>query len=194
MVDAGVVRRDGDLLAEEHDGEAAAAVEDVLAAAGDRAADEAVDEPLVAEPVEGGVLAGQVAERLDDEHRKAAALGGLHDEAGELGEVGHVELRHGEPDHAGPAAAQVLRGAVGLVAQLLDGGEDLLADAVADVRVVADDVGHRLARHAGAARHVLLRHGQRGHPHLLEKAAESDCSCSHCTGSLPRGKTFSATW
>src|SRR5262249_19224328 len=71
------------------------------------------------------------------------------DLVGQLGEVGQAQLRHGQGDHPGAAAAEVARREVHLVTEFGDRVEHPAAGRVAHVWELVDHIGHRLDRHAG---------------------------------------------
>ena len=125
-------------------------------------AERAEDEPVghgEARAAQQLELAGGVASGLLDEHDDAGGLGRRDHRAGEFAEVGEAEVGHGQRDGAGAAGAKASRGQVRLVAELGDRLFDTALRRRADVRIVVDDVRHRLDRDARDSRHVVQCHG-----------------------------------
>ncbi len=118
-----------------------------------RAEDQAVDQ-VVAQTRGHLALTLPEAVGLVDQHRPAVLGGRLHDGAGQLGEVRHVEGGHGQGDHAGPSLAQAAGGQVRPVVQVVDRRLHPLAGVRLHVQVAVRDVGHRLDRHPGSRRDV----------------------------------------
>jgi hypothetical protein len=133
----------GDVLAQQDHGNVARVPAELGFTEAQRAEDQAVEQVAARVLVQELAFPGRVAVGLLDHHRVGmpARLG--DDEPGQLGKVGHAQLRHGQADHPGPAPAEVTRHQVGLVTELLDGPLDALAQLVRDERELVDDVRHR---------------------------------------------------
>src|SRR5690606_32472729 len=120
------------------------------------------------------------------DHHPVPHLGGRGDDiAGELAEVGHVDLGHDEGEHARATGAQGAGDGVRAVVQLVDRVEHALAHLVAHVGVAAHDVRHSADGDLGAFGDVAqcCRH-----PHLpdLVRAAFDDRSvCNVCKHAVP---------
>jgi hypothetical protein len=120
--------------------------------------------PSMAMPAEPGqqvALALRPAVGLVDQDRPAVPLGGLHDQAGQFREVRGGQVRHGQRDHPGAAAAQLASGQVGHVAQRLDRRLHPGPGRRSNVDISVHHVGNRFDRHARSCGNVLeaRRHG-----------------------------------
>jgi len=161
-------RRDGP-LPQQHDGEVVLPVRDLVRGDGQRGEDEPVDH-VRAHAVEHLALGGRVRAGGVQQHQVAQLGRVLGDLLAQLGEVGRVDLRHGEGQEAGAAVLQLAGAHVGAVPELADGLLDPGPGARLDVRVVVDDVGDGLDAHAGALGDVL-EPGR--HPVLLRAETRS---------------------
>ena len=142
-----------DPFAEQHHGQAVQGGE-VVGGERERAQDQAVDH-VVADAAGGFALLFGAAAGLVDEDRPVVVGGGGDDVPGQLGEVGDVELGHGQGDHPGTPFAQVAGRQVGPVVECGDGLLDPGPGVGAYVLVAVDDVGDGLHRHSGPLRDVL---------------------------------------
>ncbi len=98
-------------------------------------------------------FAGRAGLVDDDPH--AVHFGRPDDRVGEFGEVVLAKFRDRQTDDPGLAGTQATSGEVRAVVELRDRGEHALAGRRTHVRVVIDDVGHRLDRDAGDAGDVM---------------------------------------
>ncbi len=156
VVDVHVVEAGVRLLAEEHHGPLGARrPAQVVVGQAERADDQAVEDRLGVGAGEQLALAVPDAVGLLDHERVPVAPRGLDERAGQLREVGVVEVGHHEPGDAGAAGAQHPADLARPVVELLDGGEHALPGAGGDVDGAAHDVRHGAGRDAREARDVL---------------------------------------
>lgn len=154
-----VVGAAGDALAEQDQGPRGVAVREVGLGERERAEDHAVEHRGHRAAHHDLALSVRLAVGLVDDDGVAVLAGFGHDGAVELGEVGDVEFRHHQRDHAGAALAQVAGHQVRLVAEFCDGGLDAGAPFVGHPGVSVDHVGDCADRDPGALGDVAQARG-----------------------------------
>ena len=119
--------------------------------------DQAVDHRLLGAVQRLNLAFARVLRRLDD-HAQAQLLGLFDDQRRKLREVRHLQIGNGEADDAGLSPAQIARGHVQRVAELVDGLVDLVSRGLRHELVVVDHIRHRFDRYAGRLRDLAHGH------------------------------------
>jgi hypothetical protein len=94
-------------------------------------------------------LAIRIAAGLLDEHNHLVPVGDGDHLVGQLGEVRETQLRNSQADRSRSARTQRSRGEIRAISELVDRSQNPGAGRLGDVRVIMDDVRHRLERDAG---------------------------------------------